>query len=149
MHVLLALLLLAVPAQGWARHVSQEERTAAASVQFAVDPEAVVRESFADHFTPDMGFTPGSVARKGQRLTPDLLQQIDAYFSRPMPADDPPAINGDPFTNTQGYLSTYTVRDVVQGSGKAEVPVVIAIDAERRRSASGSCVRRRVGWPTI
>ena len=108
-------------------------------------PRATVQQLFADHFKNDMGFTRDTVARKRNWLTPGLNQEIDTYFRQPFPADEPPPINGDPFTNTQEYPSAFQVGEAVMDAGKANVPVVMTIGPQRR-TVRAQVVRQGTGW---
>jgi hypothetical protein len=134
MRMLIALLLLLMPAGAFA-----------AESKAANAPRATVQQLFADHFMHDMGFTRDTVARKRNWLTSGLNQEIDAYFRRPFPADEPPPINGDPFTNTQEYPSAFQVGEAVMDAGKANVPVVMTIGPERR-TVRAHVVRQGTGW---
>lgn len=132
MRMLLALLLLFVPASAFAADAQQT-------------PRATVQQLFTDHFAHDMGFTMASVGRKRNWLTPGLNQEIAAYFRRPMPKDEPPVINGDPFTNTQEYPSAFRVGDAVVEAGKTNVPVVMTIGPDRR-TVRAQVIRQGSGW---
>lgn len=66
-------------------------------------PAGVVSSLYAAHFGGDMAFTHESVAAKQPWLTPDLQALLVAELDRPQPEDEPPYINGDPFTDTQEY----------------------------------------------
>ena len=108
-------------------------------------PRASVQQLFADHFKNDMGFTRDTVARKRNWLTPGLNQEIDTYFRQPFPADEPPPINGDPFTNTQEYPTTFQVGEAVMDGVRANVPVVMTI-GPTRRTVRAQVVRQGSGW---
>ncbi len=69
----------------------------------AQTPAAVVSSLYAAHFAGDMTFTHESLARKQCWLTPDLQALLVAELDRPQPEDEPPYVNGDPFTDTQEY----------------------------------------------
>lgn len=69
----------------------------------AQTPAVVVSSLYAAHFAGDMAFTHESVARKQPWLTPDLQALLVAELNRPQPGEEPPHINGDPFTDTQEY----------------------------------------------
>ena len=86
-------------------------------------PEAMVLALLRDHMTHDMAFTRDSVARKQAHLTGDLTQAIRAYFARPVPHDEVPVINGDPFTNSQEYPSGFVLGRASIDGERAEVPV--------------------------
>jgi len=133
MCLLFALLLLVMPLNAFAADNAQQA------------PRATVQQLFADHFKNDMGFTRDTVARKRNWLTPGLNQEIDTYFRQPFRADEPPPINGDPFTNTQEYPSAFQVGEVVMDAGKANVPVVMTI-GPTRRTVRAQVVRQGSGW---
>lgn len=133
MRLLFALLFLIVPASVLAADNVQQI------------PRGVVQQLFADHFMHDMGFTRETVARKGNWLTPGLNQEIDTHFRQPFPADEPPPINGDPFTNTQEYPSAFQVGEAVMDGARANVPVVMTIGPERR-TVRAQVVRQGSGW---
>ena len=133
MRLLFMFLLLVMPASVVAADNAQQT------------PRATVQRLFADHFMHDMGFTRDTVARKRNWLTPGLNQEIDAYMRRPQPRDEPPVINGDPFTNTQEYPSAFQVGEAVMDAGKANVPVVMTI-GPTRRTVRAQVVRHGSGW---
>jgi len=78
------------------------------------------------HFAGDMGFTPATVARKAACLSPGLQQDIAAYFARPAAPDEVPAIDGDPFTNSQEYPRRFRVGPARLRGERAEVPVTLS-----------------------
>jgi len=86
-------------------------------------PEATALELLRIHMTQDMGFTTSSVEQKSVLLTDGLASAIADYFARPFPQDEPPPINGDPFTNSQEYPSGFIVGKAVVNAEGASVPV--------------------------
>jgi len=66
-------------------------------------PAEAVSKLYTAHFAGDTAFTHESVARKGPWLTPDLQALLVGELNRPQPEDEPPSLNGDPFTDTQEY----------------------------------------------
>lgn len=72
-------------------------------------PESVVRNFYDFHFSHDMGFTPEAVKQRSAWLTPEMLEACRAYFAIPQNPEEPPMIDGDPFTNTQEYPSSLSV----------------------------------------
>lgn len=88
-----------------------------------LSPEAAVLELLRQHMTRDMAFTKGSAARKASMLTESLTKAIAAYFARLVPRDEVPVVNGDPFTNSQEYPSSFTVGAVLRAGSRATVPV--------------------------
>src|SRR5689334_5351899 len=120
--------------------------TPPASPQASEDPETVVGRLFEDHFMNDMAFTPASVARKRDRLTADLYREIEAYFARPSKPDEVPAIDGDPFTNTQEYPTAFAVSEgIQQDTTTTRVPVVMTIGPDMR-TVQVQLVRQGSAW---
>ena len=56
-----------------------------------------------------------------------------------------PPINGDPFTNTQEYPTTFQVGEAVMDGVRANVPVVMTI-GPTRRTVRAQVVRQGSGW---
>lgn len=86
-------------------------------------PESAVLELLRVHLSHDMRFDPVSVARKRTHLTRGLRNVIVGYFHRPLPADEAPSIDGDPFTDSQEYPARFALgRARIEGP-HATVPV--------------------------
>jgi|SRR6516162_4682585 hypothetical protein len=117
----------------------------AACTQREDTPVAVVQQLFADHFKSDMAFTPASIERKRNWLTPGLKAQIDTYFARPSVPDEVPVIDGDPFTNAQDYPSGFTVGEATSQAESATVPVAMTIGSERW-TVKVQLVRQSSAW---
>lgn len=101
----------------------------------AATPQAVVQALLQRHLKEDMGYTPASVARKAEWLTASLRQHIAAGFAKPVPDDEVPDIDGDPFTNSQDPPKRFKLEAVKLQGNQAEVPV--------RFSGNGSSERIR------
>jgi hypothetical protein len=99
----------------------------------AASPEGRVQRLLEAHFGGDMGFMPANL--KGQRIwfSQTLNEAVSRYFDRPTSADEVPAIDGDPFTDSQEYPQRFTVGTARVSDGKADVPVRLS-DAFRERS---------------
>lgn len=133
--LLLVCLLLIMPASVHAGSGNVIGLTSSAKARPApphATPQAVVKKLYADHFAHDMGFTVKTVARKRNWLMPDLYRQIDAYFHRPSSPDKAPSINGDPFTDTQEYPTTFSVGVATTEAHNATVSVIMTFGADKR-----------------
>ena len=82
------------------------------------------------HMTQDMAFTPATVARKRALLSADLAAAIAAYFRQPMPENEPPPINGDPFTNSQEYPDRFVPGRAAGSGTRTIVPVRFGDDKQ-------------------
>lgn len=88
-------------------------------------PEATAVQALLEaHFAGDMAFDRTRTSQKRAMLSPTLWLDMQAYFARPVPADEPPAINGDPFTNAQEYPTRFAVTDVQAEGAMSRVRVV-------------------------
>lgn len=96
-------------------------------------PEGRVQRLLEAHFNGDMGFSSATVKAKRIWLSTRLKNRIAGYFARPAPADEAPAIDGDPFTDSQEYPVRFAVGKAVVSQGMAEVAVRFT-DGERDRT---------------
>lgn len=110
-------LMLAVDNVVWVLDRSPGARAAADT------PGHAVQRLLEAHFAGDMGFTVTSVDAKRVHLAATLQRAIDAYFAHPHPQDEPPPINGDPFTDSQEYPVVFSVRETRMEADVARVPV--------------------------
>ena len=95
-------------------------------------PAGAVQSLYADHFAHDMAFTPESVARKRKWLAPDLVRLITAYFAKPDKPDEVPAIDGDPFTDSQEYPTGFALGVPMIERDQATVAVELAMEPKKR-----------------
>lgn len=86
-------------------------------------PEGVVEALLERHFNGDMGFSEPAAAAKSAFLTRSLAAAVADYFSRDFPEDEPPPINGDPYTDSQDYPTRFAVRRGEIKGRRAAVPV--------------------------
>jgi len=87
---------------------------AAASLRLAAgwlpgSPRAAVHDFYTYHFAHDMAFTAEGVEQRAAWLAPDLLALCRIYFAHPPPPDEAPMIDGDPFTDSQEYPTSFEV----------------------------------------
>ena len=109
-------------------------------------PVAAVREFYAFHFAHDMAFTPESVRAKADWLAPDLLELAEKYFERPASPDEAPAIDGDPFTDSQEYPKRFRVGAARVSGEAAWVPVRLVWTHGPSRSVTVHLVRIARRW---
>jgi hypothetical protein len=98
--------------------------TSAYGAPKVISPESVVTKFYKYHFSHDMAFTPDSLKRRSAWLTPELLEACRVYFAVPENPDEPPYIEGDPFTGSQEYPNRYSVGKGVISETSARVPVI-------------------------
>ena len=132
-------LLLALDNRIWTLDQTAGTRAAKSS------PEGVVQRFLEAHFFGDMAFTPPSVAAKREFLSAALAGSIDAWFAQPKSPEEPPAINGDAFTDTQDYPARFAVGARSEAPTGAAVPVEFA-DAFVRRTVIFMLTRKNGRW---
>jgi hypothetical protein len=111
----------------------------------AAAPAERVQELLAIHVTRDMGFTRESVAPKRTFLSAALRASIARYLAAPRSADEAPAIDGDPFTDSQEYPDRFTLGAVRTTAKRAVVPVHFA-DGRSTRRVDYVLVREGTQW---
>jgi hypothetical protein len=91
-----------------------------------------MRRLLLEHMAGDMAFTRSSVARKDEFLTRGLRRAIARYFAKDFPKDEPPPINGDPFTNTQEYPNRFALGPATIAGDAARLPVTFTGEGFKR-----------------
>lgn len=90
----------------------------------STEPAAsAVQQLLEAHFASDMAFDRTRTAQKRAMISPTLWLDMQAYFARPVPADEPPLINGDPFTNAQEYPTRFAVTRAESDGAMSRVQV--------------------------
>ena len=108
-------------------------------------PAGVVQALLEAHFADDMSFDRVRTGRKQQWLSPTLWLDMQDYFVRPVSADEPPVINGDPFTNTQEYPARFVLTNLEEGPIESRVQVVFR-DAYRTTRSTFVLQRTQDEW---
>lgn len=120
---------------------------AVAADQSGPTPDAVVHAFYRYHFAHDMAFTKAAVRLRSQWLAPDLIALCDAYFAAPLPADEVPEIDGDPFTDSQEPPYRFRVGAAKRSGDSAFVPVTFVFpEAGRQRHLTLVLVRAGGVW---
>ncbi len=101
------------------------QRARPAPRQATGSPVAVARAFYAFHFGHPMGFTAAAVQARGRWLSPGLLSLCRAYFARPSSPDEAPAVDGDPFTDSQEFPQGFAVGQPSVRGDVALVPVTM------------------------
>jgi len=108
--------------------------------------EAVVHAFYAYHLAHDPGFTLAAVRRRSGWMSPGLLARCRAYFSRPTRPDEVPAIDGDPFTDSQEYPKAFRVGPAAVEGDTARVNVTLTWAGGDRRTVTVVLVPARGVW---
>jgi hypothetical protein len=114
---------------------------------FALDstPAGAVQRLLERHFAGSMGFDARSVRTKSEWLTGDLRARIARYFAKPSSPNEVPAIDGDPFTDSQEYPTRFSVGAGVAQGDSATVTVRFS-DGHRVRPVVYALRRQRDAW---
>ncbi|HVT59713.1 MAG TPA: hypothetical protein VHR45_15090 [Thermoanaerobaculia bacterium] len=70
---------------------------------------AVARAFYEYHFGHDMGFTEAGLRARSRWLAPALYRALLAEARKPKSPDEVPLIDGDPFTDSQEYPSSFRI----------------------------------------
>lgn len=108
-------------------------------------PATTVRSLLAAHMTGPMVFTPDAVAALRAFLSPALSGRVAEYFARPIPADEVPPINGDPFTDSQEAPDGFAFAATTSEGERAIVRVVFAFGG-RTRPVEFVLTTHAAGW---
>ena len=106
-------------------------------------PETVVNKFYKYHFSHDMGFTEKTLKLRISWLTPSLLDACRIYFAIPENPDEPPYINGDPFTGSQEYPSKFAIGKAKMEQTAARVPITFTWK-EDGHSTNGEVVLKKI-----
>ncbi len=108
-------------------------------------PAMVVQQFLERHFAGEMGFDAASVASKRQFLSDPLQARIAQYFKKPANPNEVPAIDGDPFTDSQEYPTRFSVELPVVEGARMAVSVRMS-DAYRTRVIRYILERQGAQW---
>jgi hypothetical protein len=86
-------------------------------------PEGRTQAFLELHFSGDMGFTEDNMKPLRNRFSKSLDAAMTRYFARPAPDDEVPAIDGDPFTDSQEYPQRFSVGKARVSGDQAELTV--------------------------
>ncbi|MFT3665474.1 hypothetical protein [Piscinibacter sp.] len=108
-------------------------------------PQATVQRLLEAHFAGNVAYTEAGLQRGAGWLTPALLAGLQAELTRAAQADEPPEINGDPFTDTQEAPARFAVGAARLRGERARVPVRFA-DGGRSHTLHYELLRTPEGW---
>jgi hypothetical protein len=111
----------------------------------SLPPFVVVSQFFKIHFSHDMGFTEASLKAKQSWLTKDLYKKLLAELRKPVPKDEVPDVDGDPFTNSQEYPKSFKV---THSSVKGDTALVTVefLWPDDKTSVQVALLRTADGW---
>jgi len=89
----------------------------------AESPEGRTQRFLELHFGGDMGFTPTNLQAHRAWFSSQLNTAVSRYFARPSSPDEVPAIDGDPFTDSQEYPQRFAVGKASVTTDSTQVPV--------------------------
>ncbi|MBL8271912.1 DUF3828 domain-containing protein [Steroidobacter sp.] len=93
-------------------------------VSIASSPEATVQTLLVQHFAADLDFSPATVAAQAALLTEALSKQMKSWFERTKGSEEPPELNGDPYTDSQEYPNSFQLGKARITGNRAEVTVM-------------------------
>lgn len=93
------------------------------TMALADTPEGRVQRFLEDHFSGDMGFAQSTGKAHRAWFSKRLNQALNGYFAKPPVEDEVPAVDGDPFTDSQEYPQRFAVGKAQVSDGKSELTV--------------------------
>ena len=108
-------------------------------------PPGAVQRLLELHFGTSMAFDAKHAKTRARWLSDALNARIARYFAKPMNPNEAPAIDGDPFTDTQEYPTRFSVGAAEVRGDVATVPVRFT-DGRRVRTVHYLLRRQRSGW---
>lgn len=98
----------------------------------AGDAQTSVRQLLLQHLAGPEVFGPPSIAALQRWLAPSLQQAFARWFATPESPDQVPALNGDPFTNTQEPPRALSLGPLTERGDSAEQLVFAELEGGRR-----------------
>lgn len=108
-------------------------------------PEGRIQRFLELHFGGDMGFTPERANAYRDWLSRRLERAVADYFAKPASPDEVPAVDGDPFTDSQSYPTRFSVGQATVSGDHAEVPIRFS-DAFSDRTIVYVLLREGSNW---
>ena len=114
---------------------------------FAPDtsPAGVVQRLLEHHFAGDMAFDSAHMAYHAPWLSARLRARVARYLAKPSDPNEAPAIDGDPFTDSQEHPTRFSVALGAVRGGVATVPVRFS-DGRRVRTVQYLLRRDGGAW---
>ena len=126
--LIVAVAMLLMPIEG----VPQVSRSA--------DPTGVVRSFYRFHLARDKNFTRGNVMRRKQWLSPALYRLLlnefvrEEEYNRSHPNESfVPYMEGDPFTSSQEFPTSFRIGNSLLTQNKADVKIIFLWSARSSR----------------
>lgn len=86
-------------------------------------PEATVQTLLLHHFSSNFAFSPSTVAAQATLLTESLTDSLNRWFVRAKTNDEVPALNGDPYTDSQEFPESFSLAKSRVNADRAELTV--------------------------
>jgi hypothetical protein len=106
---------------------------------------AMVKRFYERHLRGDMSFTLKGLQAKAEWLTPSFYAILDRQAASPASPDEVPLIDGDPFTDTQEYPTSFSIVGEHTAAHQTIVTVALTLPQETRR-IDLVLVRSPEGW---
>ncbi|MEW6127427.1 MAG: DUF3828 domain-containing protein [Acidobacteriota bacterium] len=85
---------------------------------------ATVKAFYAYHFAHKFDYSKRGLLQRRKWLDDTLYKLLVAEVSKPTKADEAPEMNGDPFTNSQEYPTTFRIGNTNESAAKATIQVI-------------------------
>ncbi len=111
-------------------------------------PEAVVQALLLAHLGDRVHWLREGLADYAPWLSPALQALMRQWFERPQNGQEAPALNGDPFTDTQEPPEAFVIRSVVTEAParRAQVRVVLSLEQSEPHAVTFHLVKAASRW---
>jgi hypothetical protein len=115
-------------------------------VDLATTPEATVQSLLLHHAASGMSLSRSSLAAQQSWLSEPLLAAFDRWFRRSATRDEPPELNGDPYTDSQEPPEAFELSLARVRGDRAELKVTYRDAADARYAVDFELVRSKRSW---
>lgn len=115
-------------------------------VELETSPEASVQSLLIHHFSSGLSTSADTLDAQRAWLSDTLIAQFNGWLARNAKRDEPPELNGDPFTDSQEPPDTFTLAPSrIQGE-RADVAVTFSDEHTKPYVVTFSLQRAHDGW---
>ena len=108
--------------------------------------KAAVQQFYDFHLAHDMGFTTANLKARERFLDPELHALLAKKLAEPVPDDEVPDIDGDPFTDAQDTPTSFTVGDAAARGELVDVRVTFRWSETESRELTVALAKGSSGW---
>lgn len=90
----------------------------------SADPVATVKAFYTFHFAHKFDYSQRGLVQRRKWLDDNLYNLLVAEMKKPVKKDEVPDLDGDPFTNSQEYPTTFRIGNTKESGTNASVEII-------------------------